>query len=154
MLCERVLARCRRSEFLRRNTYFSRSLVEALLSVDTRTGERRTESGTSEALGATTCPFLLADEGIVISNVSLDPLCIITRFVITMSQEKCKQGIAVTVCRNASDTSWQTRGQTCRRACRDREREITMLWTVHCANLSLPASFVFIKLSVGGLPKR
>ncbi len=44
MLCERVLARCRRSEFMRRNTYFSRSLVEALLSADTRTGERRTES--------------------------------------------------------------------------------------------------------------
>ncbi len=29
---------------MRRNTYFSRSLVEALLSADTRTGERRTES--------------------------------------------------------------------------------------------------------------
>ena len=52
---------------------FSRSPVEALLSADTRTGERRIESElsslscTSKALGATTCPFLLADEGIVIS---------------------------------------------------------------------------------------
>ena len=33
---------------MRRNTYFSRSLVEALLSADTRTGERRTESGSAE----------------------------------------------------------------------------------------------------------
>ena len=45
--------------------------------------------------------------------------------------------------RTAPDFSWQTSGQSCRGGGRDR-----LLQTAPCADLSLPAYFVFINVAV------
>lgn len=58
---------------MRRNMYFSRSLVEALLSADTRTGERRTENEVLNKRGPWSyhVPVLVADKSILSYTLGL-----------------------------------------------------------------------------------